>query len=242
METRPLAGLSPAAHGSMAETGEHASVPSQRSPKQRLTAASALPAPGSPEQYPGALAVSGSLCAGGNPAGPAEPRCGTHRAGEAQRRRKNPRCPRPALRGGAEGAPPQPAQTAVEGGTRPRKNALVARSRYKSSAPARAAQWLCSPRGAPLPCSLAPAQVCTHFWAARDGGRSGSRSSAPGSESAPGASSQPRLGGPPLANNLDLGKGSACRLPETKGKRECVRGSAARALSLALLFWKRALC
>lgn len=52
METRPLAGLSPAAHGSMAETGEHASVPSQRSPKQRLTAAPALPAPGSPEPVP----------------------------------------------------------------------------------------------------------------------------------------------------------------------------------------------
>lgn len=159
--------------------------------------------------------------------GPAEPRLGVHWAGEVQRRRKSPRGPRPELRGGAEGAPPQPAETAVQGGTRPRKSAPVVRSWYKSPAPAPAASWLCSPLAGPLPCSLAPVHIRTHFWAGRDGGRSGSRSSAPGSESAPGASSQPRLGGPPLRINLDLGKRSACRLPETKGKREFVRGSAA---------------
>lgn len=238
------------AHGRMAGAGEHASVPPQRSRSKGSLQCPALPPPALRGQYPGALAASGSLYAGGNkPVRPAEPPAAHTRQGRCSagaRARAVPaprhRQPLPALRGGVEGAPPQPAETAVEGGTRPRRSALEERSRYKSSAPAPAPQWLCPPRGAPLPCSPAPAPICTHIWATKDGGQPGSRSSAPGSESAPGASSQPRLRGPPLANNSDLGKRSACRLPETKGKREFVRGSAARALSLALLFWKRALC
>lgn len=226
-------------------------APLSEVPRQRLAAVPALPAPSLRSQSPCARGFRLPLRWGSRRVRPAEPPRGTHRAEEVQRRRKSPCGSRSAppptrlgapLRGGVEGAPPQPAETAVQGGTRAPRSALEERRRYKSSAPAPAPQWLCSPRGAPLPCSPTPAHACTHFWAAKDGGRPGSRSSAPGSESAPGASSQPRLGGPPLGDNSDLGKRWACRLPDTKGKRESVRGSVARALSLALLFWKRALC
>lgn len=176
-----------------------------------------------------ALAVSGSLCAPVRESSGA-PRCsrqslGVPATGQGRRSAgararvvpaRRPCQPRPKRRGGAEGA--RPAGTAVEGDARPRTSAPE-RSRHKSAPPAPAIQWPSSPSGAPLPCNPAPARICTHIWAARDGGPPGSRSSAPGSESVPRASSQPRLGGPlSLANNSDLRR-VACRPPKTKGKR-----------------------
>lgn len=89
-------------------------------PKQRLTVCPALPAPPSPaaprSQDPGAIAVPGSLCARGNR--PVVHTPGWGGAAPAP----EPRCPRPAPRGGAAGAPPA---HCGGGRHRPQKNAPV---------------------------------------------------------------------------------------------------------------------
>lgn len=114
------------ASGRIAETGAHACVPSQGSRSkgslQSLALLALLRGRG-----PGALAVSGAHGAPRREPS-AAPRCRRLSQLAAHRRHERRsagvcavpaprhRQPRPALRGGAEGAQPQPAETAVEGG------------------------------------------------------------------------------------------------------------------------------
>lgn len=130
---------------------EHAGVP-----KQRL---SAVPCASRPKRSGGEVpAHTAQLRV--QPARP--PRC-TRRPGEAQRQHSSPsdprpaplRQPRPARPGGAEGARPQPAETALEEAPGPHQRAGGEES-AQSAQPAPVSQRLCSPRGAPLPCSSAP--------------------------------------------------------------------------------------
>lgn len=222
----------------MTGAGGHAGVPSQAS-RSKGSAVPCAPAPGAREPEAGVRSLfpdpSALWCASraehrgaaGKDLARPTARGGAARAPEPV---SSPPCAsaNPAPSAGEERKAPGPAGTAMEGGARPRTSAPE-RSRHKSAPPAPAIQWPSSPSGAPLPCSPGPARVCTHIWAARDGGPPGSRSSAPGSESVPRASSQPRLGGPlSLAKNSDLRR-VACRPPKTKGKRgKCARARPGR--------------
>lgn len=235
---RPSAVPGPAGAQEGGPGWRHAGAPSQASSQQRLSAAPCA----SRRRRSGAetrgrraepRAAAGRATAPPTPArggaAPAPSRAGA-RAVPAPRHRRPLSAARVAEPGGALGRSrgrPAPARGDSGGGRRPAPHESAGGGELAQKRPAGAGHTMASlsTRRA-LPLQPGPAHICTHIWAGRDGGRRGSRSSAPGSESAPRASSQPSLGGsPPLEKNSDLGRKAACRPPKQRARGGAYAGA-----------------